>query len=146
MRNSIAKNNLIQQVIHLISIHTFKQFILFAAVGAVGTAGQYLTLFILVEGGLLNKVPASVVGFTVGAVINYFLNYRFTFNSNKSHREAISKFFIVAIIGAAINTALFYIGIQLLHLYYMLAQVAATAIVLLWNFVANKLWTFRSEY
>lgn len=130
----------------MISTHTFKQFILFAAVGAVGTAGQYLALFILVEGGLLNKVPASVAGFAVGAVINYFLNYRFTFNSNKSHREAITKFFIVAIIGAAINTALFYMGIHLLHLYYMLAQVVATVIVLLWNFIANKLWTFKAEH
>lgn len=144
MEPHIAKNNDLKQN-RLISARTFKQFILFATVGIVGTAGQYLALFVLVEGNILEKVPASIAGFTVGAVINYFLNYRFTFNSKKSHREAIIKFFIVAIIGAAINTTLFYIGIQLLHLYYMLAQVVATAIVLLWNFIANKLWTFKLE-
>ena len=97
------------------------------------------------ESGLLTAVPASVAGFTVGAIINYVLNYRFTFNSKKSHKEAMSKFFIVAIIGAIINTALMYVGVNLLHAYYLLAQIAATGIVLLWNFLINKYWTFGLE-
>lgn len=129
----------------MLSRHTLKQFIFFTAIGGIGTGGQYVTLIALVEGGLLKPLPASVAGFIVGAVINYFLNYRFTFNSNKSHKEAMTKFFIVATIGALINTALMYVGINLLHVYYLLAQIVATGIVLLWNFTANKLWTFKLE-
>jgi putative flippase GtrA len=129
----------------LLSRYTLKQFILFAAIGGIGTAGQYVTLIALVETQLLKAIPASVVGFSVGAVINYFLNYKFTFNSNKSHKEAMTKFFIVAVIGALINTGLMYVGINRLHIYYLLAQIVATGIVLLWNFTANKLWTFRLE-
>ena len=108
-------------------------------------AGTKHTLVALVEGGIASALPASVVGFIVGAVINYFLNYRFTFKSNKSHKEAMSKFFIVAAIGAMINTALMYVGLNLLQVYYLLAQIVATGIVLLWNFTANKLWTFKLE-
>lgn len=133
---------------------TFKQFIFFTAIGGIGTAGQYVTLVVLAESRILTPVPASIAGFTVGAIINYFLNYRFTFNSNKSHKEAMTKFFVVAIFGAIINTALMYIGIGILqqyvgsstqHFYYLLPQIVATGIVLLWNFAANKLWTFRQE-
>jgi putative flippase GtrA len=129
----------------LLSRTTLKQFILFTAIGGIGTGGQYVTLVALVESGLLDAVPASVIGFAVGAVINYFLNYRFTFNSNKSHKEAMTKFFIVAVCGALLNTALMYVGIHTLRLYYLLAQIVATGIVLLWNFAANKLWTFKLE-
>lgn len=129
----------------MVSKHTLKQFIIFTAIGGIGTAGQYVTLIALVEAKFLDAISSSTVGFAVGAVINYFLNYKFTFNSTKSHKEAMSKFFLVAIFGAAINTALMYIGIQLMHLYYLLAQIIATGIVLLWNFAANKLWTFKSE-
>lgn len=129
----------------MLSRHTFKQFLFFTAIGGIGTAGQYITLVALVEGGIASALPASVVGFIVGAVINYFLNYRFTFKSNKSHKEAMSKFFIVAAIGAMINTALMYVGLNLLQVYYLLAQIVATGIVLLWNFTANKLWTFKLE-
>jgi putative flippase GtrA len=129
----------------LFSRHTLKQFLLFTAIGGVGTGGQYVTLIALVESGVLSALPASIVGFIVGAVINYFLNYRFTFKSNKSHKEAMTKFFLVALVGALINTALMYVGINILHVYYLLAQIVATGIVLLWNFGANKLWTFKLE-
>jgi len=129
----------------LFSKNTLKQFVIFTAIGGIGTVGQYLTLIALVETAILAAVPASIIGFIVGAVINYFLNYRFTFNSTKSHKEAMSKFFIVAALGAAINTALMYFEIHALHMYYLLAQLVATGIVLLWNFTANKLWTFRAS-
>lgn len=142
---TLNSDNTKDDVTGLVSRKTLKQFILFTAVGGVGTVGHYLTLITLVESGLLSAVPASVAGFTVGAIINYVLNYRFTFNSKKSHKEAMSKFFIVAIIGAIINTALMYIGVNILHTYYLLAQIAATGIVLLWNFLINKYWTFGLE-
>ena len=58
-----------------------------------------------------------------------------------SNRAALPRFAAVATVGAAINTvivgSLFAAG-----LHYLVAQVAATAIVLAWNFLANKYWTF----
>jgi putative flippase GtrA len=129
----------------LVSKHTLRQFFLFSAIGAIGTGGHYLTLIALVESGFLTAVPASIAGFTVGALINYILNYHYTFNSSKSHKEAMSKFFIVAIIGAIVNTAIMYVGVNIIHAYYLLAQIVATGIVLLWNFIINKYWTFGLE-
>jgi putative flippase GtrA len=87
-------------------------------------------------------VVASSFGFIVGAVINYILNYQFTFQSDKRHSEAITKFFIVATIGAGINGFIMYIGVENTNINYMLVQIFATGIVLLWNFIVNKLWTF----
>lgn len=129
----------------MLSKNTLKQFIIFTAIGGIGTLGQYLALVALVETGVLTAVPASIIGFIIGAIINYFLNYRFTFGSTKSHKEAMSKFFLVAALGAAINTALMYVGIHVLKFYYLLAQIVATGLVLLWNFIANKLWTFKAS-
>lgn len=138
----------------MFSRHILKQFLFFTAIGGIGTGGQYITLILLTESGLLTPLPASFIGFSVGAVINYYLNHRFTFKSNKSHKEAMTKFFIVAIFGAVINTVLMYLGIHILnmytelsthYLYYLLPQIVATGVVLLWNFSANKFWTFRLE-
>jgi putative flippase GtrA len=128
----------------LVSRRTIRQFVFFTAVGGIGTGAHYLTLIGLVEGGLLTAVPASVAGFTVGAIINYVLNYRFTFNSNKSHGEAMSKFFTVAIVGCIINATLMYIGVNIIQVYYLVAQVISTGTVLIWNFITNKLWTFQA--
>lgn len=123
---------------------TLRQFITFALVGAIGTAGHYLTLILLVE--LLNKTAAiaTTAGFIVGAIINYILNYRITFNSNKPHHQTLAKFLLIAAIGAVINSSLMYLGTNILQYYYLLVQVIATLIVLLWNFIINKIWVFST--
>ena len=120
-----------------------KQFLLFSVVGAVGTSGQYAVLILLVEVSRQNPVLASTLGFLVGALINYILNYRYTFKSDKPHRETLAKFLVVAAIGACINTGLMYVLIEAISLQYLIAQLLATAAVLAWNFFANKFWTFQ---
>ena len=57
-------------------------------VGAVGTACHYLLFISLVEGISLAPVPSSIAGYIMGAFVNYALNYRVTFRSDKNHAEA----------------------------------------------------------
>lgn len=122
-----------------------KQFILFAMLGGIGTAGHYLTLVLLVQLVGLAAVWATTAGFMVGAVINYFLNYHITFQSDKAHREAMLKFFIVALVGAGLNMMVMFLGVNILSLFYLFVQLAASFVVLLWTFAANKLWTFSEN-
>jgi len=119
-----------------------QQFIIFASIGAIGTAGHYATLILLVQVIHTNPVFASTIGFITGALINYILNYRITFNSNKRHRETLTKFLIVAGLGAVINTAIMSAGINMLNMHYLMIQVIATCFVLTLNFTANRYWTF----
>ena len=121
---------------------TVGQFLLFAGVGAIGTIGHYTTLIVLVQFWAVDPVFASSFGFVIGAIINYILNYEFTFQSKKRHREALTKFLIVAIIGAGINGFIMYIGVENTNINYLIVQIFATGVVLFWNFVVNKLWTF----
>lgn len=120
-----------------------KQFARFAACGAVGTLAHYLLLVLLVQGWGNPPVAASSAGFVLGAAVNYLLNYRYTFHSTQPHRETMWKFFVAALIGALINAALMSILIHNVNLHYLVSQVTATGIVLVWNFMANRIWTFR---
>ncbi len=122
-----------------------KQFILFSTIGAVGTGGHFLTLILLVEAAGVSAVWATMAGFMVGALINYFLNYHLTFKSDKVHHEAMLKFFTVALVGAGMNMLIMYIGVDILVQFYLLVQVVASSVVLLWTFSANKLWTFAEK-
>lgn len=121
-----------------------KQFLLFTGIGAIGTAGHYATLITLVEALRVAPLPASTLGFIVGALINYFLNYYYTFASTQSHRDTMLKFALVALLGAIANSTVMHVALSWFGLYYLLAQILATIIVLLWNFIVNKLWTFAT--
>ena len=119
------------------------QFLRFSGVGVIGTAAHYLTLITLVELGSINTVVASSCGAIVGALVNYILNYHYTFRSDKRHHEAMVKFFVIAGIGFVCNGLLMALLAEYLGINYLIAQVITTGIVLLWNFIGNRLWTFR---
>lgn len=120
-----------------------KQFLCFAGIGFIGTSAHYLTLVLMVEVAGMKAVFASVLGFGVGALFNYFFNYHITFRSKKLHQEALGKFFMVALAGLLLNTLIMAMATEVFSLYYLLAQVISTGLVLIWNFTANRLWTFQ---
>ena len=120
-----------------------KQFFCFAGIGLMGTLTHYLTLVLMVEVAAMKAVFASVLGFVVGALFNYFFNYHLTFKSKKLHQEALAKFFTVALVGLFLNTLIMAMATEVFSLYYLVAQVISTGLVLFWNFTGNRLWTFR---
>ena len=120
-----------------------RQFIGFAAVGAVGTGAHFLTLILLVQMGRVDAVIASVCGSLVGAGVNYVLSYHWVFRSSKPHQVALPQFLAVAGIGFALNAAIMALLVKGLGLHYLVSQVLATGTVLGWNFLANRFWTFR---
>ena len=120
------------------------RFLRFLIVGSIATVIQYIVLVILVEITPIEAVTASAIGFFLGAVANYFLNYRFTFESSARHRVAMPKFALTAAAGLLINTLTMAVLTRQLFVYYVFAQFIATLITLFWNFVVNSLWSFRS--
>lgn len=122
-----------------------RQFIHFAAVGLTGTLVQYLCLWIGVEYFLISAPIASATGYIFGSVVNYLLNYFFTFDSDKAHKEAASKYFSVLGIGWCINTGLMSFLVSYLGWYYWFAQLITTGIGLIWNFSGSKWWAFKHK-
>lgn len=124
---------------------TIHPFLRFAAWGAVGTGVQYATLTLLVELFATGPAVASSLGFLLGAVTNYFLNYQFTFYSTQPHTVALPKFFVVAGVGFFLNGSIIVLLNHVFLLHYLAAQVCATGLVLVWNYTANRCWTFPDE-
>ena len=120
----------------------FGQFIKYAATGAVGTALHYVLLFGLVEGPGVDAVAASTCGAVAGALVNYGLNYRYTFRSSRQHRVSLLRFGVVSIAGVLVNALVVAAGTALFGWYYLAAQVVATGVVLSGAFAVNRVWTF----
>lgn len=116
----------------------------FLLAGAFATALHYLLLVALVELLSLAPVMASLISYAVAALGNYLLNYYLTFSCQTAHRVALGRFVVVVAVGFGVNGAVMYLGTHLLALHYLPVQLIATAVVLVWNYLAHTLWTYRS--
>jgi putative flippase GtrA len=102
-------------------------------------------LVALVQGIGAQPTPASTLGFAISVVFNYFANRRWTFRSGRAHARAAPRFFLVQSVGLCLNGLLLYLGAEVLGVNYLLAQLFATAVVLVWNFFAHLLWSFAAD-
>jgi putative flippase GtrA len=132
-----------EQINRLVNHAAVQQVLRFAAVGVFATAVHYSILTALVEIGHVNKIMATTIGYSIGTIVSYALNRRFTFSARGTPiMRSFAKYAVLYGIGALLNAAIF--G-ALVHvgLYYLIAQVAATAIVLFWNFLGARFLVFR---
>jgi putative flippase GtrA len=120
------------------------QFGRFLLVGGFAAGLQYLILVLLVEFAHVAPVYASTVGFVLSAIANYLLNHRFTFRSNVPHATGALRFAVTATSGLAINAIVLALATSGLGWYYLVGQVAATATVLVWNYVVHRNWTYAA--
>ena len=122
-----------------------REFTSFLIVGVVATACHYVLLILLVEGFGAAPVPASAAGAFLGAIVSYVLNRRLTFRSKRKHTITVPRFFTVAAISLATNTALMALLTGPLGWNYLIAQIITTITLILITFGANKLWTFGTD-
>lgn len=143
------------------------QFIKFGVVGVSNTAVDWIVYYI-VAGYLITSVSAKptvkAISFLVAVLNSYLWNTIWTFkkeynqsvkNSDSAKKSIFFKFVIVSLIGWGVNYIVFrYIlnnftfndlevlgkTISAQDLYPL---IAASAAAVIWNFFANKLWTYK---
>jgi len=118
------------------------RFIRFLGIGGVATAAQFILLFIFIELFSWPKVASSALAYALASVLNYLLNYYLTFGAQGKHRETFSKFIVVVALGLALNTLIFDICLRI-GFHYILAQITATGITTISNYLLHKLWIYR---
>ncbi|MEO8739187.1 MAG: GtrA family protein [Casimicrobiaceae bacterium] len=118
------------------------QLLRYAGAGAIGTAVHYALLIALVQLADFGAVVASSIGAVAGALLNYGLNHRFTFQSDKAHRHALPRFALIAAAGIALNASVLAALLAYVTPNYLAAQVIATLVVMVAGYAANRAWTF----
>ncbi|WP_322042750.1 GtrA family protein [Paraburkholderia sp. J67] len=129
----------------MFNVRRAARFVTYAAIGAVGTLAQYAVLVGAVDLRVAGPVAGSVAGAVVGAVVNYALNYRITFKSNARHTAALPKFAMTAGAGILVNALVMACLTGPVGIHYLIAQLIATAVVLLLTFSVNSVWTFKAR-
>ncbi len=84
----------------------------------------------------------SAIGFTAGLLVNYALQYRWTFRSSAAHSVVFTRFVSVYLATLVVNTGIFWTLNEPLGIPYILAQIITTGMVMILNFLLNRHYTF----
>ena len=115
----------------------------FLIVGSTAACVHFGILWLGVVRLKLEGTLSTTLGFIIAYVVSYILNYFWTFKSKASHGVAFFRFVLIAVCGSLLN-ALIFAGVKYgFDTHFLLAQVAATGIVLFWNFSLYRIWAFR---
>jgi len=122
----------------------FRQFFKYCLVGISGTLIDLISLYIFVEYVGIAIIPAAVLSFLLAVTNNFTFNKKWTFKSkSRNIKKLYIKFLIVSTVGLGLTIAFMYVFVNILEIWYMLAKVFTSIVVLTWNFLGNKTWTFK---
>lgn len=86
----------------------------------------------------------NALGFCLAVLWGYYWHRRLTFRATGgAHEKQLPKFIIVALVGLVVNSVALSVFIELLHIDILVAKVLAIGVTALWNFNAQRYWTFK---
>ncbi len=119
------------------------KFLKFCLVGFSGMVVDFGTTWLCKEKFGWNKYVSNSIGFILAATNNYLWNRLWTFQSTNTNIPVeYGKFFLIAAIGLGINNLVVYLLHGKVKLNFYLAKIIAVAVVTIWNFAMNYLFTF----
>lgn len=114
----------------------------YALIGLVGTMAQYVLLIVLKESGV-PVLPASALGYCAGGIINYYLNFKITFETRSTHGQAAPRFLVVALLGLVLNSVIVWLMVENSSIHYLVTQIVATLCCFAFTYALNSVWSFR---
>ena len=122
-----------------------KRFVKFAITGMSGLVIDFIALNILAHVLNVPEPVAIAIAFTIAATNNYIWNRVWTFRHQRGH-IAYQGLRFLAVSTVALGANLVFLAILVaLGVPKIPAQAVAIVLVTPWNFVANKLWSFRRQ-
>lgn len=117
----------------------------FAVIGLIAT-GVHLTIAGFSHYSLgMTPLVANFVAFLFAFGVSFTGHYFWTFNQANSIRQAMTRFFLVAITGLAINQAIVWLVVNIMGQSFLLAMALAVLIIPAASFVSSKFWAFRAQ-
>lgn len=117
----------------------FAEIFRFSVNGGISFLVDYAALFLLTEFCGVNYLISSGISFTLSVIVNYLICVLWVFKAvKKNDAKTVVLFVGSSVVGLLINQLLMWFFVEISGLYYMIAKVIATVIVMVWNYVAKR--------
>ena len=123
----------------------YKLYVKFLISGGLSTFTDLFLLFIFHSILKMNVVVAATLAFVLAFFVSFYLQKFWTFRENSTHRIKLQLFFyfVLGAMGVAINAGAMHILVNVLHIWYLLAQILISAAIAIMNFLVYRFFIFK---
>jgi putative flippase GtrA len=121
------------------------KFAVTSSVATLADYGLYLSFTLLF---MMHESVSHAISYTVAMVLNFLLQKRFIFNTNRKVMHVFGLSVMFSLIGWALSQGLFNLLIHtsgFFGQYDILAKMLTTATIFLYNFYTKR-WSFEKKY
>jgi dolichol-phosphate mannosyltransferase len=127
-----------------------KRFLKFCTVGVSGAVVNLGLLAFFVEVAGMNKVWAQIPAYEISILTNFAFNEFWTFSDRRTpglqpFLMRALKFNLVSLVGWGINFVVYTLALKVAGIHYIVSQMIAIAVAMMWNFFSNVLWTWKTK-
>ena len=122
----------------------FVKIILYLFVGGTAALVEWGLFYLFTAAVGINYLVATAGAYFLSTLYHYFLGNVLVFTSGARYGKAkeLSLVFLVSGMGLLFNLILMYIFVGIFSLNGLVSKIAATCIVVVWNYLARKKWIF----
>ena len=120
----------------------FRQFFLYCVGGAMAAVANLVVTYALTEWLLVWYLASYVIGTSIAIFVNFLYQRKVTFGVADQVMQRVRRFLVVMAIAFAMNVSMVYTLTDILGVWYLASVVMVTLVVVVFNYGANKIWTF----
>jgi dolichol-phosphate mannosyltransferase len=126
------------------------RFLKFGLVGISGVLVNLVALWLLREKAAWPLWESGIAAVEISIITNFLLNDNWTFRAEAQRSQGfiawltrLIKFNLICAVGAVFNVAAMLILTQILGVYYLISQLMAVGVSMLWNYTLNAIWNWQ---
>ncbi|HEV2412556.1 MAG TPA: GtrA family protein [Candidatus Saccharimonadales bacterium] len=119
------------------------QFFRYLFVGGFSAAVNLAALFVLTSLMHIQYLVSEGLAFLIATIINYILSILWIFQRSNRFRLEFTLFTLVGVGGLGLNELVLWFCVSKIGLEYLVGEVFAIAVVMIWNFGLRKLMFTR---
>lgn len=114
----------------------------FTIVGGIATVIDFVFLYLFREFCHFPVLASNTLSFCISVIYNYTASVKWVFDVNKEKdaKKQFVIFIVFSVLGLLLNNVIMWITVDFLSIYYLLAKIFATIIVMVFNFVTRKIF------
>ena len=117
----------------------------FGIVGILNTLINW-TIFAILNFLGMYYIISNIIAYVIATINSYIWNSKWVFKyKGEDKKETTGKFILLNLFGLSLNTVILYLFVDLMRFNKLIALVITTIIVMIINYILNKVWVFKEK-